>query len=134
MVPGLPSESGHRLGLHCAFPVSRPSPPPPAGIGLLSIGGFLLRQHPEEPLCAFNSRFPSACSSACFFSPRYISILPVIPVTLYLNPQEAIEARHPQEANRYFPSSLSTGKWEQADQMVEGTAKGHGHQDITLYK
>lgn len=65
---------------------------------------------------------------------RYISILPVIPVTLYLNPQEAIEARHPQEANRYFPSSLSTGKWEQADQMVEGMAKGHGHQDITLYK
>ncbi|XP_061737713.1 sterol regulatory element-binding protein cleavage-activating protein [Nerophis ophidion] len=28
---------------------------------------------------------------------RYISILPVIPVTLHVSPQEAIEARHPQD-------------------------------------
>ncbi|MCJ8745403.1 hypothetical protein PDJAM_G00129750 [Pangasius djambal] len=28
---------------------------------------------------------------------RYISILPVIPVTLHLSPQEAIETRHPQD-------------------------------------
>lgn len=66
---------------------------------------------------------------------RYISILPAIPVTLYLDPQEALEVRHPQEANRYhsfFPSSL--GKLEALDQPLEALPKLQGHQDITLYK
>ncbi|XP_060103882.1 sterol regulatory element-binding protein cleavage-activating protein [Heteronotia binoei] len=66
---------------------------------------------------------------------RYISILPVIPATLYLNPQEALEARHPQEANRYHPFfSMSSGKPELPDQLAEGVLKGQGHRDITLYK
>ncbi|XP_061443210.1 sterol regulatory element-binding protein cleavage-activating protein isoform X2 [Rhineura floridana] len=67
---------------------------------------------------------------------RYISILPVIPVTLYLNPQEALEARHPHEANRYHPFfSLSGEKsLEQADRGAEGVPKVQGHQDVTLYK
>nr|XP_056713725.1 sterol regulatory element-binding protein cleavage-activating protein [Euleptes europaea] len=66
---------------------------------------------------------------------RYISILPVIPVTLYLNPQEALEARHPQEANRYHPFfSMSGGKPELTDQLADGVPKGQGHRDITLYK
>ncbi|XP_062978298.1 sterol regulatory element-binding protein cleavage-activating protein [Elgaria multicarinata webbii] len=66
---------------------------------------------------------------------RYISILPVIPVTLYLNPQEALEARHPHEANRYHTFfSLSGGKAEQAEQLAEGAPRAQGHRDVTLYK
>ncbi|KAM3822753.1 LOW QUALITY PROTEIN: sterol regulatory element-binding protein cleavage-activating protein [Vipera latastei] len=66
---------------------------------------------------------------------RYISILPVIPVTLYLDPQEALDARHPHEANRY-PSSSSLGvvRAEQADQLAEEKPKGHTPRDVTLYK
>uniref|UniRef100_A0A674K0N7 Sterol regulatory element-binding protein cleavage-activating protein n=1 Tax=Terrapene triunguis TaxID=2587831 RepID=A0A674K0N7_9SAUR len=66
---------------------------------------------------------------------RYISILPAIPVTLYLNPREALEVRHPQEANRYhsfFPSSL--GKLEAVDRPGEALPKLQGHRDVTLYK
>ncbi|XP_037985938.1 sterol regulatory element-binding protein cleavage-activating protein [Motacilla alba alba] len=56
---------------------------------------------------------------------RYISILPAIPVTLYLNPQEALEMRHPQEASRSQPFLADTGP--QPEQP-------RGHQDVTLYK
>uniref|UniRef100_A0A8C2X7A9 Sterol regulatory element-binding protein cleavage-activating protein n=1 Tax=Cyclopterus lumpus TaxID=8103 RepID=A0A8C2X7A9_CYCLU len=35
---------------------------------------------------------------------RYISILPVIPVTVHLSPQEAIETRHPQDTRHPPPS------------------------------
>ncbi|NXI09602.1 SCAP protein, partial [Irena cyanogastra] len=56
----------------------------------------------------------------------YISILPAIPVTLYLPPQEALEARHPQEAQRYQPF-LDTGP------RPEHAAQPRGHQDVTLY-
>ncbi|NWT13082.1 SCAP protein, partial [Vireo altiloquus] len=54
---------------------------------------------------------------------RQVGILPAIPVTLYLNPQEALELRHPQEASRYQPflAARDTG------------AQPHGHQDVTLY-
>ncbi|XP_007440605.1 sterol regulatory element-binding protein cleavage-activating protein [Python bivittatus] len=66
---------------------------------------------------------------------RYISILPVIPVTLYLNPQEALEARHPHDANRYQSSfSLSSGKAERADRLAEDKPKVHSPRDVTLYK
>ncbi|XP_013919538.1 PREDICTED: sterol regulatory element-binding protein cleavage-activating protein [Thamnophis sirtalis] len=66
---------------------------------------------------------------------RYISILPVIPVTLYLDPQEALEARHPHEANRYQSSfSLGVVKEEQADRLSEEKPKGHSPRDVTLYK
>lgn len=60
---------------------------------------------------------------------RYISILPAIPVTLYLNPQEALEVRHPQEASRYQP--FLAGKPEP---QPEHSAQPRGHQDVTLYK
>lgn len=40
------------------------------------------------------------CLSTCF---RYISILPVIPVTVHLSPQEAIETRHPQDTRHPPP-------------------------------
>ncbi|KAJ7985529.1 hypothetical protein DPEC_G00353000 [Dallia pectoralis] len=39
---------------------------------------------------------------------RYISILPVIPVTLYLSPQEAIDTRHPQDTRHPPPPSPMT--------------------------
>ncbi|NWW00683.1 SCAP protein, partial [Machaerirhynchus nigripectus] len=64
---------------------------------------------------------------------QYISILPAIPVTLYLNPQEALEMRHPQEASRYHPFLPgSAGKLDTASQP-DHTARTHGHQDVTLY-
>ncbi|XP_014811260.1 PREDICTED: sterol regulatory element-binding protein cleavage-activating protein [Calidris pugnax] len=66
---------------------------------------------------------------------RYISILPAIPVTLYLNPQEALEVRHPQEANRYHPFLSSTGgKLDAGAQPDQASSKLQGHQDVTLYK
>ncbi|XP_068001888.1 sterol regulatory element-binding protein cleavage-activating protein [Melanerpes formicivorus] len=66
---------------------------------------------------------------------RYISILPAIPVTLYLNPQEALELRHPQEANRYQPFlPAGAGKLEAEPRPDPAQAKLQGHQDVTLYK
>ncbi|KFQ53570.1 Sterol regulatory element-binding protein cleavage-activating protein, partial [Nestor notabilis] len=62
-------------------------------------------------------------------------ILPAIPVTLYLNPQEALEVRHPQEANRYHPFlSSSSGKLDAQAQPDQASSKLQGHQDVTLYK
>ncbi|KAI1242493.1 hypothetical protein IHE44_0000021 [Lamprotornis superbus] len=61
----------------------------------------------------------------------YISILPAIPVTLYLNPQEALEVRHPQEASRYQP--FLAGRRDSGPQP-EHSAQPRGHQDVTLYK
>ncbi|XP_030921130.1 sterol regulatory element-binding protein cleavage-activating protein [Geospiza fortis] len=58
---------------------------------------------------------------------RYISILPAIPVTLYLNPQEALEMRHPQEARRSQPFLDAAPRPERGSQP-------RGHQDVTLYK
>ncbi|NXT13520.1 SCAP protein, partial [Prunella fulvescens] len=58
---------------------------------------------------------------------KYISILPAIPVTLYLNPQEALEMRHPQEASRSQPFLAGTGT------QPEQPAPPRGHQDVTLY-
>uniref|UniRef100_A0A8C5J2K3 Sterol regulatory element-binding protein cleavage-activating protein n=1 Tax=Junco hyemalis TaxID=40217 RepID=A0A8C5J2K3_JUNHY len=60
---------------------------------------------------------------------RYISILPAIPVTLYLKPQEALEMRHPQEARRSQPFL------DPAPRPERGTGtQPRGHQDVTLYK
>ncbi|XP_048807864.1 sterol regulatory element-binding protein cleavage-activating protein [Lagopus muta] len=66
---------------------------------------------------------------------RYISILPAIPVTLYLNPQEALEVRHPQEANRYQPFLSSSGGRLNAEAQPDQTSSRlQGHRDVTLYK
>ncbi|OXB64207.1 hypothetical protein ASZ78_003655 [Callipepla squamata] len=66
---------------------------------------------------------------------RYISILPAIPVTLYLNPQEALELRHPQEANRYQPFlSSGSGKLNAEAQPDQASSRLQGHRDVTLYK
>ncbi|MCI4391152.1 hypothetical protein PGIGA_G00130930 [Pangasianodon gigas] len=50
---------------------------------------------------------------------RYISILPVIPVTLHLSPQEAIEMRHPQDTQHAPRVSARTAQLQT---------------DLTLYK
>uniref|UniRef100_A0A6G1RLM3 Sterol regulatory element-binding protein cleavage-activating protein n=1 Tax=Hypotaenidia okinawae TaxID=2861861 RepID=A0A6G1RLM3_9GRUI len=66
---------------------------------------------------------------------RYISILPAIPVTLYLNPREALEVRHPQEANRYQPFlPAGSGKLGAEAQPDQTSSRPQGHQDVTLYK
>ncbi|NXD14407.1 SCAP protein, partial [Nothocercus nigrocapillus] len=65
---------------------------------------------------------------------RYISILPAIPVTLYLNPQEALEVRHPQEAKRYHPFlAASAGRLDADAQPEQASPKVQGHRDVTLY-
>lgn len=51
---------------------------------------------------------------------RYISILPVIPITVHLTPQEAIDARHPQDTRHPQPPILKVS----ADLQT----------DLTLYK
>ncbi|NWS36213.1 SCAP protein, partial [Polioptila caerulea] len=61
---------------------------------------------------------------------KYISILPAIPVTLYLKPQEALEMRHPQEASRYQP--FLAGSAGQPD-TAPRPEQPRGHQDVTLY-
>nr|XP_014353135.1 PREDICTED: sterol regulatory element-binding protein cleavage-activating protein [Latimeria chalumnae] len=74
---------------------------------------------------------------------RYISILPVIPVTFYLSPQEALEARHPQDAKRYYSfftqyderTGGAEGNWVQdPEKQDERVRKSQGQADITLYK
>ncbi|XP_021061734.1 sterol regulatory element-binding protein cleavage-activating protein [Mus pahari] len=64
---------------------------------------------------------------------RYISLLPVIPVTLHLNPREALEGRHPQDGRSAWapPEPLPAGLWESGPKGPGGTQT---HGDITLYK
>lgn len=65
--------------------------------------------------------------------PRYISLLPIIPVTLRLNPKEALEGRHPQDGRSAWPplQPRPGGLWE-AGPPGPGVAQTHG--DVTLYK
>ncbi|XP_030052545.1 sterol regulatory element-binding protein cleavage-activating protein [Microcaecilia unicolor] len=67
---------------------------------------------------------------------KYISILPVIPVTLYLNPQEVLEARHPQESERYHPFFPAHDELSEdgGEKPSEPLSKPEGHVDVTLYK
>nr|XP_042137678.1 sterol regulatory element-binding protein cleavage-activating protein isoform X1 [Peromyscus maniculatus bairdii] len=64
---------------------------------------------------------------------RYISLLPVIPVTLRLNPREALEGRHPQDGRSAWapPESLPADLWEAGPKGPGGT---QAHGDVTLYK
>lgn len=64
---------------------------------------------------------------------RYISLLPIIPVTLRLNPKEALEGRHPQDGRSAWPPlpPRPGGLWE-AGPKGPGAAQPHG--DVTLYK
>ncbi|XP_053324030.1 sterol regulatory element-binding protein cleavage-activating protein [Spea bombifrons] len=64
---------------------------------------------------------------------KYISILPVIPITVYLTPQEAADARHPLEAqhSHLFDPPRDARQEEKA---AEGPSKAQGPADVTLYK
>ncbi|XP_064130693.1 sterol regulatory element-binding protein cleavage-activating protein isoform X3 [Loxodonta africana] len=66
---------------------------------------------------------------------RYISLLPVIPVTLHLNPREALEGRHPQDGRSAWPparpGTIRGGLWETSP---EGPGGAQAHGDVTLYK
>ncbi|XP_066207745.1 sterol regulatory element-binding protein cleavage-activating protein isoform X1 [Saccopteryx leptura] len=64
---------------------------------------------------------------------RYISLLPVIPVTLRLNPREALEGRHPQDSRSAWPPPQpgTAGLWEAGP---KGPGGAPAHRDITLYK
>lgn len=66
-------------------------------------------------------------------APRYISLLPVIPVTLRLNPREALEGRHPQDSRSAWPplGPQPGGLWEAG---TKGLGTAQAHRDITLYK
>ncbi|XP_042521800.1 sterol regulatory element-binding protein cleavage-activating protein [Dipodomys spectabilis] len=64
---------------------------------------------------------------------RYVSLLPVIPVTLRLNPREALEGRRPQDSRSSWaaPGPRPGELWE-AESLGPGGAPAHG--DVTLYK
>ncbi|XP_058868959.1 sterol regulatory element-binding protein cleavage-activating protein-like [Acipenser ruthenus] len=63
---------------------------------------------------------------------RYISILPVIPVSFYLSAQEAVEARHPQDT-KHFHSPFPAFDMR-AEQAPEPSGKTLSQSDFTLYK
>nr|KAF6476055.1 SREBF chaperone [Rousettus aegyptiacus] len=64
---------------------------------------------------------------------RYVSLLPVIPVTLRLNPREALEGRHPQDGHSAWPppQPRPDGLWEAGP---KGPGMAQAHRDVTLYK
>ncbi|XP_032876249.1 sterol regulatory element-binding protein cleavage-activating protein [Amblyraja radiata] len=74
---------------------------------------------------------------------KYVSILPIIPVSFHLSLQDAMDARHPLDTKRYH-SLFPAGYGETRDQNKPGIArdpnkqqapsKPHVHLDITLYK
>lgn len=63
---------------------------------------------------------------------RYISILPVIPVTLHLSSQEAIEMRHPQDTQHAPRVSARTAQL-QTDLTLYKSVSHHDDQPA-LYK
>ncbi|KAG8443429.1 hypothetical protein GDO86_012007 [Hymenochirus boettgeri] len=64
---------------------------------------------------------------------KYISILPMIPITLYLTPQEVSDARHPQEAQHSLPFLQREGKPEET-KVADSPVKPQAPVDVTLYK
>uniref|UniRef100_A0A8C8ZML5 SREBF chaperone n=1 Tax=Prolemur simus TaxID=1328070 RepID=A0A8C8ZML5_PROSS len=64
---------------------------------------------------------------------RYISLLPVIPVTLRLNPREALEGRHPQDRRSAWPPP-GPGPDERWEAGPKGPGGAQAHGDVTLYK
>ncbi|XP_075070293.1 sterol regulatory element-binding protein cleavage-activating protein [Mixophyes fleayi] len=65
---------------------------------------------------------------------KYISILPMIPITLYLTPEEVSETRHPHEAqNAHIFQPQRDGRPED-DKAAPPPSKSQGSVDVTLYK
>ncbi|KAM4688629.1 sterol regulatory element-binding protein cleavage-activating protein isoform 1-T2 [Discoglossus pictus] len=71
---------------------------------------------------------------------KYISILPMIPITIYLTPEEVSEARHPQEVQHGHPFlPQRDGRPEEGwvrgeDKVADTAAKAQVPADVTLYK
>uniref|UniRef100_A0A4W3HUY3 Sterol regulatory element-binding protein cleavage-activating protein n=1 Tax=Callorhinchus milii TaxID=7868 RepID=A0A4W3HUY3_CALMI len=70
---------------------------------------------------------------------KYVSILPIIPVSFHLSLQDVLEARHPQDAKRYHPVFPAEGKhpdgnWLGDPHQAGQTPRLPAHLDITLYK
>ncbi|MBN3284069.1 SCAP protein, partial [Polyodon spathula] len=63
---------------------------------------------------------------------RYISILPVIPVSFYLSAEEAVESRHPQDTQRFHSSFPAFDM--RAEHAAEPPGKTVSQPDFTLYK
>ncbi|XP_060679735.1 sterol regulatory element-binding protein cleavage-activating protein [Hemiscyllium ocellatum] len=69
---------------------------------------------------------------------KYVSILPIIPVSFHLSLQDALDARHPQDAKRYH--STFSADYEEAKNIDGNWARGQVSSkpqaplDITLYK
>lgn len=100
-------------------------------LGSLSPGGGL-GVEPVEP-APVGSGEGSFCRHPADPPPRYISLLPVIPVTLRLNPREALEGRHPQDGrSAWRPRQPGPGGLWEAGPRAPGVAPAHG--DVTLYK
>ncbi|KAK5921702.1 hypothetical protein CgunFtcFv8_019045 [Champsocephalus gunnari] len=89
---------GHHDGAGRAGPL--PQPPPPA------VPQITWGPEDQEGWRRLSFRhWPSLFSYYNItLAKRYISILPVIPVTVHLSPQEAIETRHPQDTRHPPPS------------------------------
>ncbi|XP_053569674.1 sterol regulatory element-binding protein cleavage-activating protein isoform X2 [Bombina bombina] len=71
---------------------------------------------------------------------KYISILPMIPITIYLTPQEVSEERHPSENQHSYPflpqrdGRLEEGWGGGEGKAAESPPKARGPEDVTLYK
>ncbi|KAG8534850.1 hypothetical protein GDO81_030136, partial [Engystomops pustulosus] len=64
---------------------------------------------------------------------RYISILPMIPITLYLTPEEVSEARHPHEVQHEVFQPQQEGRPAEI-KLAPSDPKSQGSVDVTLYK
>ncbi|XP_072324297.1 sterol regulatory element-binding protein cleavage-activating protein isoform X1 [Scyliorhinus torazame] len=69
---------------------------------------------------------------------KYVSILPIIPVSFHLSLQDALDARHPQDAKRYH--SMFSTNYQESKNIDGNGAREHASAkpqvplDITLYK
>ncbi|XP_068091292.1 sterol regulatory element-binding protein cleavage-activating protein [Hyperolius riggenbachi] len=65
---------------------------------------------------------------------KYISILPMIPITLYLSPEEVSEARHPHEAQHSHLFLPQRDGRPEEEKPAPPQPKTQGSVDVTLYK
>ncbi|KAM9307999.1 sterol regulatory element-binding protein cleavage-activating protein [Gastrophryne carolinensis] len=65
---------------------------------------------------------------------KYISILPMIPITLYLSPEEVSDARHPHEAKHSHIFIPQRDGRPEDEKPAAPSTKNQGSVDVTLYK